>query len=508
VGAPYFTTLPILYVFYLLFGITPAYWTITVLLLHALNSFLVYHLSHKIIKTIFNNQSRRIAFFTALIFLISPYQTENIFWISINRLFHCAFTLGGLYFFIKYLEMEEQKEGRLEEWKVGRLESRVLGTSFRYSIVIHLFFLLALFSYELTFIFPLIYIAIFVLFNKLNLTQCSFKKFFIQIILPQLFFISGYFFVCKLLSGHWLWHGGTTGDIIQTFNWAKTLLKYFAKFFLFYRYLPNNTIDIFFRTLAENYLLTEFLCLSALAAFAFFFVKLIQQKKSHGFFLSAIFICFLISLLPLLSLDTSFLKYIYPDRYGYLPSFFFYLFLVSLCFSLLPKIATLLLAGYSALCWILLTQTLCVWKTTSDYCTRLIREYKPFLKYNKVYVLNIPAYYYGVAAFRSTLAQTIFMQYKYPAEIETIAGSYYESPADSLLSVNKIDSNTFEVKGNFKRRTPYFSTDAGWAKSYETDSYKVTFDSSGCSYILTFKQKIPENSAFIYSSSEGWKKAE
>ena len=59
-----------------------------------------------------------------------------------------------------------------------------------------------------------------------------------------------------------------------------------------------------------------------------------------------------------------------------------------------------------------------------------------------------------------------------------------------------------------KKNTPYFSTDAGWAKSYQTDEYMVRFEPGGCGYTLTFKREIPTNSAFIWTSGSDWKKAD
>jgi len=489
-GAPYLVAWTLLSLLYQLFGITPSGWMITAIAFHTLNSFLIFLIAKRLLKVFFSDAGFRMAFFPALLFLVSPYQTENVLWTAINIrwLFHACVTLAGIYFLINYL----------------------LNPSPKKTVAIHFLFLLGLFSYEFTFICPLIYLAIFALFRKLNKTELSLKIFFNQLILPQLFFIAGYFLVCKLSSGHWFWHAGAIEDIVQTSDYSKTLLKYFAKFFLFYRYLPSNDGQMgdLLEIISVNPRTTALLCFFVLAAIALFFWKLIKAKKEYGYFLSAMFACFIISLLPVLPLDSSFLKYIYPDRYGYLPSVFFYLFLTSSIFFLLRKIAVPALIGYAALCWILLMKTIPVWNSANDYCNRLIENYKPFLKYDKVYVLNIPAYYKGIAAFRSAFPEEVFFKHdKSPVEkIKIISGSYEHSPDDSLLSV-KINDKTVEVKG-VSKKTSYFSTDGGWAKSYDTDEYTVTFDSTGCSYLLLFKQEIPENSAFIYASNGSWKKVE
>src|SRR5436853_116302 len=73
-----------------------------------------------------------VAFFSWVIFLSSPYQTENILWVSVNVrwLFHALVTLAGFYFFLLHLSNPSVKK----------------------IISIQVLFLLGLFSYELTFI--------------------------------------------------------------------------------------------------------------------------------------------------------------------------------------------------------------------------------------------------------------------------------------------------------------------------------------------------------------------
>jgi hypothetical protein len=486
-SAPYFVGLPLLQFLYKLFGMSPACWIITSVLLHAVNAFMVFLIARQLIALFFHRQETAIAFFSALVFLISPYQTESVLWVPLclRTLFHAFVTFTGFYFFILFLSTPSVKK----------------------LIIIHFLFLLGVFSYEFTFICPLIYIVLFLLFRMTGKTSVTLKHLLTRLIIIQLFFIVVFFVACKLWNGHWFWHGGTIESITQTTDYSKTFLKYLAKFFLFYRYLPLANADLLARTVFSNFYACALLLAAAVAVFAYVFRRLIKDNKESGYFLLAMFVCFTIALLPVLPLDSSFLKYIYPDRYGYLPSAFFYIFLVSAIYFLLKKIALPVLSGYCVLCWLLLTQTIAAWNSTNEYCNRLIQNYKPFLQYDNVFVLNVPSYYKGVAAFRSAFPETIFMKYdKYPIEkIHVIAGAYQESWTDTLKSVKKW-GNTIEVAGP-EKRTPHFCI-GGWAKSYETKEYKVVFDSTGCSYLLTFKQDIPQNSALIYTSNGAWKKVE
>jgi len=485
-GSPYFVTFPLLYLLYQLFGASPVCWVITSTLLHVVTSFVIFLIARKLIGLFFHKQETVIAFFSALVFLISPYQTENVLWAPLClRTLHALVTFAGFYFFILYLSNPSLK--------------KLIG--------IHLLFVIGIFSYEFTLICPLIYVVLYMLFKMTNKTPVSIKHFFTQTITVQLFFIVIYFIACKILSGHWLWHSGTMETFAQSTNYPKTFLKYLAKFFVFYRYLPFENSDSLLREFFNNYFKSGLLLITLIVFFLYIFTKVVKRNKEIGYFLLAMFTCFTISLLPVLPLDSSFLKYIYPDRYGYMASAFFYVFLVSSLFFFLKKLAFPVVIGYSVLSWLLLMQTTAVWNSANEYCNKLIQNFKPFLQYDNVFVLNTPAYYKGVVAFRSGFPESIYLLYdKYTQEkIQVISGTYQESWMDTLRSV-KISGNTIEVVGP-EKHTPHFCTD-GWARSYETKEYKVVFDPTGCSYRLTFKQDIPLNSAFIYTSNGIWKKAE
>src|ERR1035437_6392595 len=346
-AAPYFVGYPLLYFCYKLFGVSPFCWLTASVFLHILNAFIVFLLAKQLVKLFSFQHETLIAFFSALIFLISPYQTENVIWVAITlRLpFHAFVTLAGFYFFILFLSTPSVKK----------------------IIIIHFLFLLGIFSSEFTLICPLIYIVLYLLFKMTNKTSVSVKHFFTRIITVQFIFIAIFFLVCKLWSGHWFWHGGTAENITQTTDYAKTFLKYLAKFFLFYRYLPLANADLFVRNIFESFYMRCLLLVSVSAFFIYVFKRLIKDNKEIGYFLLAMFVCFMIALLPVLPLDSSFLKYIYPDRYGYLASVFFYTFLVSAIYFLLKKYALPVLIGYCVLCWMLLMQTTPVWNSAKYY---------------------------------------------------------------------------------------------------------------------------------------------
>ena len=486
-GSPSLVSFSILFGLYKVFRTEPAAWIAFAILLHAINAFFVFFVSKKISEILFGSLGNWFPFFPALLFLISPYQTEAVLWQPANLpvLLAVLFFLGSLLLQVNYF-----------------LKRRTITLFFSF-----LFFLLAAFSYESALVLPAVSFMVFILIRKKLKIELSAAQFIMKMLIPQAGIIFLYMAASKLLFGEWLWHGGVVEIAVPFSSIAGTMLKYFAKFFLFFRYIPgaaeNNSMRELFAH--KEYLIAGFVMICTAAIFIFYFLK--RKNNKEWIFISVLFSCFLVSLVPVLPLDSSFLNYIYPDRYGYLPSVFFYFFISSAIFFLFRKYAMPVLLGYAMLCLILLMKTIPVWISANEYCNNMIDDYKSFLSCERVYVLDVPAYYNGVPAFRSGFRPTMNFKYGIPLEkIRFITGSYHDTASDSLTSVI-MDSGFVKVTGP-KRNAPYFSTDGGQAKSYETDEFKVSFDSLRCSYQIQFKKPVPANSAFIYPSGKKWKKLE
>jgi hypothetical protein len=485
---PYFFSLPVVFLIYKFVGLSVEGWVAVSLLLHIVNAFLVYLFARKVAHSLLGKASLLPTFFSGIIFLISPYQTEAVLWNPANMgfLMATALSLLCLLFFADYLT--HLKKPNL--------------------YFFHFTFLSAVYSWESAFILPGVSLLLYFLYYSRHKTNLQRKDFIFKIFLPQIGIILSYLLITKVLFGSWLWHSGSFDVSFSFILLAGTALKYLAKFFLFYRYLPLNSGDDVLRQAFSHHgiVLLAFILLSLVLTAGC--RLLIKNKNNKGQFLLILFLCFMVALFPVLPLDSSFLKFIYPDRYGYFPSVFYYIFITHALFFLLKKFSLPVLIGYSILCGVLLTQTITVWNSANDYCSRLTENYRPFLNYERVFILNVPAYYKGLAAFRSAFAETIYMKYGNSStdKIRIISGCYQESADDSLVSVS-MSANTVHVSG-FKKRTPYFSTNGGWAVSYETNEYSVKYDPTGCSYMLSFKQEIPKNSAFIYTVNGIWKKAD
>jgi hypothetical protein len=160
---------------------------------------------------------------------------------------------------------------------------------------------------------------------------------------------------------------------------------------------------------------------------------------------------------------------------------------------------------YVCLSIYLLLKTIPVWIDANNCCKSIVKNYESFTKFNRVYILGVPSYYHGLAAFRSAFNENIFYAFgKKPENIEVVAGYYCESDADTIRSVLH-EKNIFCLQAR-KKQTPFFTTGAGWPKSFKTQEYEVKFDSSGCAYKLIFEKDIPSGTAFIYTSGNEWRR--
>jgi hypothetical protein len=481
----YFSGFTFFYLLYKLFQANSVAWISAGLLLHILNSFILYLIVKKNLQSVLTHANALPAFFAALLFLVSPYQAEMVLWTTLLRWQFHAFTfLACLYGLLIYLEAPTHKK----------------------LIPLHLLFALCIFSNETAFVLPLIAGLFFAYYFRVKITPLSIKKYGIEILLPQLGWMAAYFIISKLYLGNWLWHGGLPETIMSLSSVVKTALKYLAKFFLLYRYLPYGHWDGYARTVSENQVLIGGVGTLAFLVFSILFIKQMKNKNSHFHLPIILFTAFLMMLVPVLPLDSSFLSYYYPDRYGYLASAFFYSFLSLVLFRLFRAKYRLLVSAYALLNFFLLQKTNCVWIETSQYCHELVAHYRRYLSYDQVYVLNETSYYKGVPAFRAALPETIHYTYSNynPTKIRIVSGAYQDSYSDSIVSVVVHQKENKVCVKSTPKSTPYFCT-GGWARSYHNHEYEVVFNESGCEYELTFKDSIPANSVFIYSNKGCWK---
>ncbi|MCD8528696.1 MAG: hypothetical protein LRY27_01670 [Chitinophagales bacterium] len=146
------------YTAYKLLGLHAWGWHFLFVGIHALNALLVFLFTKRLLQTI--NKNTTIAFVPAFMFLLSPYQTEVVSWgACIHYLLMCTFLLASLIYLFDYLKLKTRK----------------------HLMAFLLFYILALFCMEQSYLFPFIYLTFgIVLYKQFSLSK---KKHFKHILI-------------------------------------------------------------------------------------------------------------------------------------------------------------------------------------------------------------------------------------------------------------------------------------------------------------------------------------
>lgn len=332
-------------------------------------------------------QQSWLASYAGLIFLIFPYQTEVVTWISAGAYALSLFcAMWSLLLFLNWM-----KSGR--PWPmVGAI----------------CLYLLACFTKEFALVFLLVYglLMIFYTFGRSKLRYVKnspSQNLFVFMIF--LLAASLYFLVRYVALGQWIGQYGNEVHLdfrpaLMWDGWA----AYHAKFFLFYRVLPDFLREIF-RFMAHHpvIFLISILLFSAGMYLLFRYRRPFPETgllKMSAFF----YLCFLACLIPALNLETTSLGAVQSDRYGYFASVFFCMMFVCFVFVFIRG-RILRMAALCVFCAWLGVQTFktnALWLQTSQLTCKITTTIKNMQgAEQKLYLIGLPESYQGVYAYRS-----------------------------------------------------------------------------------------------------------
>lgn len=482
--SPFLFSIPLSWLIYQLAGVNPWAWITCSVLIHVGIAWLVYLFTAHLVKWTTERDENVPAFFAGLLFLISPYQTEAVIWTpTCLKLSLCVlFSIWSIYLAVRYLRF-----GNERYW----VFAVVLGA-------------LAVFSYELAFVLPLLIFLLYLLGKVIPGNKVMRLNKIKRLSLLNLLFVLLFVSINKLINGHWLFHGGE--NLFTKVEWnglSGTLLKYFIKFFTCFRYLvPDSAIEQM-----RAYYTPLWIFIALLVAFAMLTLLITQFSKNKNSLKLQVFLLlsFVLSLIPVLALDSSFLTQVYPDRYGYFAAVFVYPFIILIANAFTKKIfiPVLIVLCLMNVYWLELTTR--EWIESSRFNDQIIESFPKVSDQEEILVLNTPAYFNGRASFRSSLGQALFMHEKisHPEQIKTVAGTYLKNINDTLILAVR-NAGTIEVIGP-KSRTPYFSTGGGWARSYQSEKLAVEFNPDCNAYLLNFNYLDTYRLRVFYITGEYWK---
>ncbi len=308
----------IIFFLYTLFSFQPQGYHVFTYLLHFIATLGVFFLASMLIK------NKLIAFMAALLFLLHPAHSENIYWIStISTTLSTLFILYAVISFFNFRNTTPLSFPRRRE----SMQTKTYWISAFAGITVHkmnyliclILSILAFLTYELAVVIPLLFILIDLYLKKLKKNLSS-----ILIHLSFIFLLPLYFTVRSLTHA---FSGG--GDYLYNIsnlipNIFGNIAGYIGLFFAGERFLPiYNILRADFR---ENKLLFAMIFIPLLSIIIFIIAKykkeIIKSLKSEKIkIINFGFIFGLISLLPYLALGNIAPRYIYLASVGFTISF-------------------------------------------------------------------------------------------------------------------------------------------------------------------------------------------
>ncbi len=474
------------YVLYTAFGLNGWVWYLIFCSLHAFNAFLNFSLFRRFFEQFNIKQATNISFIGALLFLMNPYQTEVLVWRAcLNYLLVTAFVLLSLHNLLRYLATEKRL----------------------YFYALQGFFLLALFTFELSLILPLLAIVFYTSWLWVANQQHRFLHFFMKISLPQFILMGGYFLLNKWIIGSWIGHYGATTHLkFSLTTMSDTLLKYGIKYLFFVRSYPHQWKQQIFN-FCDDYSVG---LLGLIVIFSLFFLVYKKQgnQKNTVIYLS-LGTAFGLALLPVLNLYFYWIQAIENDRYGYLPSVFGLMLLTFFLFQLPKFLRYILLTIYFMISLSLLIQTNQTWKESTTVFYSLLEDYR-WQDAENVVILNVPDNYQGAYMFRIIGrksgfqdALTTIHQQKIKGKIWEVAQYNMTRPTDGVQILKKTPNQlkvTFNQWGNW-----FWRNGIGAGPTHQRSIYTAHF--KGQYYLLDLKNP-PANTVYIYQDGKEWKELE
>ena len=467
-----------LYWFHRLFGVNGLGWHLVHSTLHALNAWMVFRLSAKMMGHWGLRAKTWPALMAALLFLAHPYNVEPVVWrVCFNHLFTALLVLSGLWYALRYFD--EKKPALL--WRV------------------HGLFALGLFTFETALVLPALLVVFALMWpERLRLRQ------WVALLAPQLSLVALWATLNRLLFGSLVGHYGAAVHLrFYPPEIAATLSKYFLKYLLFWRHWPHTHKEALIKWLDQP-AAGWALFFAGLAALLLLFFSLRKISIQARLPLAAL-LAFFAALLPVSNLYVSWLLYGENDRYGYLASFFFFLALLALLAQWRWQVWQWLWPLVALLFFFACRQQVRLWQHSSEVQQKVLLTWQ-WNSEPEVYVLAYPENYCGIPIFRDFSGRdaALVNSLNYLAGIHP-RGRIYEvaqfnlaTPADAVR-VEKADAASFKVR--FLQWGNWWWRRGIGTGNYETPRYHFTVDGNGSLVVL---KKTAPGAVVVWWAGNSW----
>lgn len=468
------------YGFYSLFGSSPVAWFLLFTGLHSLNAAFTYAFVKKLFS---NNQfpaATTGATIISLLFLLSPYQTENVIW---GATLHYAVSMVCM-------------------WGIIWLYTAYLNNSKTILLVcMYLLFAFSLVTLEISLVFPGVFMIVFGILWQPSISVSNILKHLKIIALPMAIIIVCYFTATYAFKGHFIGHYGS-GTHMQ-FNPTQligAMWKYLAKLLGFVHWFPYEHKERVY-VLFDN----PKIAVTLLVFLSGALIGLYKYRKRYATFIVGWSLLIFVLLLPVLNMYFMYLNQGENDRLSYFASAYIYGIPVLLFMWFSGRLLWAYGIVMLAVCILLLQIQTQKWENAA--AIQLKAADSPLL-YNpngNVYLLNLPVYYRGVYIYRNYnrfgWAREFYELPNVSASTKYILSYNLQNPSDSVIVSALPEPNTFKVE---------LSTWGNWfwygnkgAQNRADDDMTITLDEWGHSYTISIPELKPQD-RLLYFSLNGW----
>ena len=452
--------------------------------MHALAGYLGFCVLVKLFNKFEIKNAHLIAFISAGLFLISPYQTETLVWrvcIQYIVVQICLFAIILLFL------NEEIKQ------------------SFLYPCFAWLLFLIALFSIEQAVIIPVIIIAMFIFLKIGNKASIKYSTLF-YFTIPAFISIAGFFLLSKIVNGQWITHYGSSA--FNHFISIETGAKFYAYFFkhiFLLRQFDFDTQQKIYHYLELPFVFFILTCFLLL----FCFYALYRYKKGNNNYgiLLLLLLLYFMAQAPVIQLYFSTLLYVEGDRLGYISSFFIFAFIAVLLFNNRFYFLKIILLGIILANIFYLAKMINYWRRSEQMMHQYLENYNfNFKPTDSVFILGVPDNYKGIYSMRTFDNYSgLQMALKYRAKRNTSeymkeVVQFNQNSFEDGLKVKKENDSTLYV--DFSQYGSWFWRNAIGAQDTSTPNYDFKLEKWG--YHITFRSRT-KNQHIIYPDSLKWK---
>lgn len=469
----------ILNVLYALFGLNATGWFFFFSLMHALNCALLYKVIYRLLTTNRLSTHRlEISLFATLFFLLSPYNAETIVWAATT---HYVVGLSILFYSMQWLD------------------SFLLKQSSSNGYLLFLFLnVFALFTFELNFLSPFIYLLVYALYTSNKCTDIRFNTFVSRIVLPIVLAILIYLMLLYIDKGTLMLHNGKGATLLPPVQEIISQYgRHLSRLFSFSQYASIQWRERAYAA-CEHWMIVSIVIVCMLTFFYYWTrKKSIEASRLFLFF-------FVIGFIFILPFTRVYFVYIFKYeniRYTYFAAAFLFTGFVFFLFQINRLIRYIILTVYLSLCLFFTIQTVHDKRESGIVYHRFIESF-PATSATTIFLLNTPSFCNESYMFwdrsRLPIALSCYRHLDVSKQLEQVL--FYNSISDKdTFKVKKINDScwTFQLKADGS----WLMNNYMGASDVENERFRCDVDEWG-GYTLQFKKRLNDDEDIIYFNGQ------